>query len=129
MAAAGQPRAGAAHHHRTFSARAPRRPRADGSCRGMKVLVTGGAGYIGSHACKALANARHQVLVYDNLSTGHADAVRWGPLSRGDIRDEASLVRILSQWRPDLVMHFAGLAYVGESMISPAHYYDVNVAG
>jgi UDP-arabinose 4-epimerase len=95
----------------------------------MRVLVTGGAGYIGSHVCKALAAAGHQLLVYDNLSTGHAEAVRWGPLERGDVRDGARLAETMSAWRPDLVMHFAALAYVGESVQSPSLYYDVNVGG
>ena len=95
----------------------------------MRVLVTGGAGFIGSHACKALAAAGHEVVVYDNLSTGHASAVRWGPLERGDIRDGEQVRAVLERHRPDLVMHFAALAYVGESMADPAAYYDVNVAG
>jgi len=95
----------------------------------MRVLVTGGAGFIGSHACKALAMAGHEPIVFDNLSTGHADAVKWGPLVVGDIRDAEALDSALSAHRPDLVMHFAALAYVGESVADPAHYYGVNVAG
>ena len=95
----------------------------------MRVLVTGGAGYIGSHSCKAIARAGHDVIAYDNLSTGHAAAVRWGPLERGDIRDRGRLEAALSRHQPDLVMHFAALAYVGESMVDPAAYYDVNVGG
>lgn len=95
----------------------------------MKILVVGGAGYIGSHACKALAGAGHEPIVYDNLSTGHRDFVRWGLLEEGDIRDRARLVEVLQQHKPDLVMHFAALAYVGESVEQPAKYYDVNVAG
>ncbi|MDG2005125.1 MAG: UDP-glucose 4-epimerase GalE [Novosphingobium sp.] len=95
----------------------------------MKVLVTGGAGYIGSHSCKALAAAGHEVVVYDSLVTGHAHAVKWGPLEIGDIRDRERLEGVVAQHDPDLVMHFAALAYVGESMREPALYFDVNVSG
>lgn len=95
----------------------------------MKILVVGGAGYIGSHACKALAAAGHQPVVYDNLSTGHADFVKWGPLEVGDIRDADRLGDVMGKHAPDLVMHFAALAYVGESVAEPAKYYDVNVNG
>jgi UDP-arabinose 4-epimerase len=95
----------------------------------MKVLVAGGAGFIGSHACKALMQAGHHPIVYDNLTTGHAHAVRWGPLEVGDIRDSARLSEVLGRRRPDLVMHFAARAYVGESVREPADYYDVNVTG
>ena len=95
----------------------------------MRLLVTGGAGYVGSHACKALARAGHELVVYDNLDRGHAEAVRWGPLEQGDIRDRARLSAVISRHRPDLVMHFAALAYVGESMERPLAYHDVNVGG
>lgn len=95
----------------------------------MKILVAGGAGFIGSHTCKALAHSGHEVVVYDSLVTGHAHAVKWGPLVQGDIRDGNALRDALSRHAPDLVMHFAALAYVGESMRAPADYYDVNVAG
>ena len=95
----------------------------------MRVLVTGGAGYIGSHACKALARGGHEPIVFDNLSTGHAHAVRWGPLVVGDIRDAAALDGAFALHRPDMVMHFAALAYVGESVRHPAAYYETNVAG
>lgn len=95
----------------------------------MKVLVTGGAGFIGSHACQALARWGHQPIVYDNLYSGHRDAVRWGPLVVGDILDRERLDAALSMHRPDMVMHFAALAYVGESVVDPAAYYRVNVAG
>ena len=70
----------------------------------MKVLVTGGAGYIGSHACKALAQWGHQPIVYDNLSTGHRDAVRWGPLAVGDILDRDRLDAVFAVHRPDMVL-------------------------
>jgi UDP-arabinose 4-epimerase len=95
----------------------------------MRILVTGGAGYIGSHACKALAGAGHEPIVFDDLSSGHAHAVRWGPLVVGDIRDAAALDAAFRAHRPQLVMHFAALAYVGESVRDPARYYETNVAG
>lgn len=95
----------------------------------MKVLVAGGAGFVGSHTCKALRTAGHQPIVYDNLSEGHAHAVRWGPLEVGDIRDAARLGEVFERHRPDLVMHFAARAYVGESVREPGRYYDVNVNG
>jgi UDP-arabinose 4-epimerase len=95
----------------------------------MKILVTGGAGYIGSHACKALMKAGHEPVVYDNLSTGHRDAVRWGPIEIGDILDHERLEATFASHRPDMVMHFAALAYVGESVTSPDKYYHVNVCG
>ena len=95
----------------------------------MKVLVTGGAGFVGSHACKALAAAGHELVVYDNLATGRADAVRWGPFERGDVRDAARMAEVMRRHRPDLVMHFAALAFVGASMRDPGAYYSVNVGG
>lgn len=95
----------------------------------MKVLVVGGAGYIGSHACKALALAGHEPVTYDNLSAGHAGFVRWGPLERGDVRDAARLDDVLVRYQPDLVMHFAALAYAKESIVDPGKYYDVNING
>src|SRR5690349_6971266 len=97
--------------------------------RRTTVLVTGGAGYIGSHACKALAQAGHRPVTYDNLVHGHRSAVRWGPLEVGDIRDRARLDEVLRAHRPHAVMHFAGLINVGESVSDPAKYYDNNVAG
>jgi len=95
----------------------------------MRVAVVGGAGYIGSHAAKALARAGHEPVVFDNLSTGHREAVRWGPLHEVDIRDRASLSAAFAAIRPEAVMHFAALAYVGDSMRDPLAYYDTNVAG
>ena len=95
----------------------------------MRILVTGGAGYIGSHTCKALARAGHVPVVFDNLSSGHADAVRWGPLQVGDILDPRALDKAFITHRPKAVIHFAGLAYVGESVIDPGRYYRVNVTG
>lgn len=97
--------------------------------RGVNILVTGGAGFIGSHACKALAAAGHMPVTLDNFSTGHADAVQWGPCVRGDIRDTALVQQVLSQHKITAVMHFAAKAYVGESVTDPAIYYDTNVGG
>lgn len=93
------------------------------------VLVTGGAGYVGSHACKALARAGYTPVTYDSLVMGHEWAVRWGPLEVGDIRDEARLVEVMRRLRPEAVLHFAASAYVGESVTHPAEYYSNNVAG
>ncbi len=94
-----------------------------------RILITGGAGYVGSHCAKALADAGHEGIVFDNLSTGHHASVRWGPLVQGDIRDAATLDGVFSANRIDAVMHFAALAYVGESVGAPGRYYDVNVNG
>lgn len=93
------------------------------------ILVTGGAGYIGSHACKALAAAGYLPVTFDNLVSGHRWAVRWGPLVEGDILDRAALDRAMNQYRPRAVMHFAAFACVGESMSDPGKYYRNNVAG
>lgn len=96
---------------------------------GMRVLVTGGAGYIGSHACKALAGAGAVPVVYDSLVFGHEWAVKWGPLECGDIQDRDRLDAVIRQYRPEAVMHFAAFAYVGESVTDPGKYYRNNVAG
>jgi UDP-arabinose 4-epimerase len=93
------------------------------------ILVTGGAGYIGSHACKVLAQAGYQPVVYDNLARGHREAVRWGPLEVGDVADRARLDAVLRQYQPAAAMHFAAYAYVGESVENPALYYRNNVGG
>ena len=93
------------------------------------VLVTGGAGYVGSHACKALAAAGYLPVTYDNLSTGNRWAVQWGPLEHGDISDAGRLNEVLRVHRPVGVLHFAALALVGESMRAPDLYYRTNVAG
>jgi UDP-arabinose 4-epimerase len=93
------------------------------------VLVTGGAGYIGSHTCKALAAAGFTPVTYDNLSIGNRWAVRWGPLEIGDISDIARLGEVFRRHRPVGVIHFAALALVGESVAEPALYYRQNVAG
>lgn len=93
------------------------------------ILVTGGAGYIGSHACKALAKAGLVPIAYDNLSFGHDWAVKWGPIERGDILDRARLDEVFQTYSPAAVLHFAAFAYVGESVQEPAKYYRNNVVG
>ena len=93
------------------------------------VLVTGGAGYIGAHACKALARAGYTPITYDNMVYGHRSAVKWGPLEEGDITDCARLEAVMRKYTPKAVMHFAAYAYVGESVEKPSKYYRNNVAG
>lgn len=93
------------------------------------VLVTGGAGYIGSHACKALRNAGFIPVTYDNLETGWQDAVKFGPFERGDLMDRARLDEVFAQYSPIAVMHFAALSQVGESMKEPGRYWRNNVLG
>lgn len=95
----------------------------------MKILVTGGAGYIGSHTCKALALAGHEVRVYDNLSTGFRGLVKWGDLVEGDILDTERLKACLRAWQPDGIIHFAAFSQVGESVSNPGKYIHNNVAG
>ncbi|HVC53755.1 MAG TPA: UDP-glucose 4-epimerase GalE [Stellaceae bacterium] len=93
------------------------------------ILVTGGAGYVGSHACKALAGAGYVPVVYDNLSRGHRAAVRWGPLVEGDLSDRTALLTAVRTHSITAVMHFAAFAYVGESVSQPELYYRNNVVG
>ncbi len=93
----------------------------------MRVLVTGGAGYIGSHTCKALAQAGHQPIVVDNLSTGHREAVKWGPLHVVDLRGRDRLVPLLERVAPDAIVHLAASAIVKDSMSDPLGYFDNNV--
>ena len=93
------------------------------------VLVTGGAGYIGSHACKALKAAGYVPVTYDNLSTGWRDAVRFGPFEQGDLLDRARLDSVFDRYAPVAVMHFAALSQVGESMAHPGLYWRNNAAG
>ena len=94
-----------------------------------RILVTGGAGYVGSHACKALARAGYVPVTFDNLTTGWADAVRFGPLEQGDLTDRARLDAVFAAHRPEAVMHFAALSQVGESMKDPGRYWRENVVG
>lgn len=93
------------------------------------VLVTGGAGYIGAHACKALARAGYLPVTFDSLVSGHEWAVKWGPLVRGDILDRWRIDWAIAEYRPVAIMHFAALAYVGESVADPGKYYHNNVMG
>ncbi len=92
------------------------------------VLVTGGAGYIGSHVAKAFSERGYRVIVVDNLVHGHRDFVKWGPLIEGDIGDSVLLDSIFAKHRIDIVCHFAAFAYVGESMGEPLKYYENNIA-
>lgn len=94
----------------------------------MNVLVVGGAGYIGSHTAKTLKQAGHTPVVFDNLSTGHRWAVRWGPLVEADLADKNAILHALSDHQIEAVIHFAANAYVGESMQNPAKYFRNNVA-
>jgi UDP-arabinose 4-epimerase len=93
------------------------------------ILVTGGAGYIGSHTCKALAAAGWRPIAYDNLVNGHAGAVRWGPFEHGDVLDRTRLDEVLAKHRTEAIIHFAAFAYVRESIAEPAKYYRNNVQG
>lgn len=93
------------------------------------ILVTGGAGYIGSHACKALAAAGHTPVTYDNLKNGWRDAVQFGPLEEGDLLDTDRLIEVMKKHRPDAVMHFAALIEVGVSVREPDAFWKNNVAG
>ena len=106
--------------------RANRRQRAGSAAN---ILVTGGAGYIGSHACKALAARGYTPIAYDNLGRGNRWAVKWGPFEQGDIKDEARVRAVLKKYEPVAVMHFAAYAYVGESVRQPLLYYDNNFNG
>lgn len=93
------------------------------------VLVTGGAGYIGSHACKALKAAGYTPVTFDNLVTGWQDAVKFGPFEQGDLLDRARLDTVFAQYEPVAVMHFAALSLVGECMQDPGVYWRNNVSG
>jgi UDP-glucose 4-epimerase len=93
------------------------------------ILVVGGAGYIGSHTCLDLSNKGFTPIVYDNLSNGHAEFVKWGPLERGDIRDRQRLDAVLREYRPEVIVHFAALIEVGQSVKDPTAFFENNVAG
>ncbi|WP_239806110.1 UDP-glucose 4-epimerase GalE [Croceicoccus hydrothermalis] len=93
------------------------------------VLVIGGAGYVGSHCCKAFAAAGWRVVCFDNLSRGWRDAVKWGPLIEGDLLNRSEISAAVRDTRPDLIAHFAAFAYVGESVASPEIYYRNNCVG
>src|SRR4051794_20037287 len=93
------------------------------------ILVAGGAGFIGSHTCKALAAEGFQPITFDNLSRGHREMVKGGPFEHGDILQLTDLDRAFERYRPKSVIHFAAFAYVGESVAQPLAYYRNNVAG
>lgn len=93
------------------------------------ILVTGGAGYIGSHACKRLAAAGYTPVTFDNLSTGWREAVKFGPFEQGDLLDRGRLDAVFATHKPSAVMHFAALSQVGESMDDPGRYWRNNVVG
>jgi hypothetical protein len=95
----------------------------------QRILVTGGAGFIGSHTAKLLAASGLEPVVYDNLTTGNRDSVRWGPFVHGDILGTPHLARTITRYRPVAVIHFAASAYVGESVEDPAKYYRNNITG
>jgi len=92
------------------------------------ILVTGGAGYVGSHACKALARAGYRPVAYDSLIRGHREAVRWGPLVQADLADAKRLIDTIKSFDVAAVLHFAAFAYVGESVEEPGLYFRNNVA-
>lgn len=96
---------------------------------GRNILVTGGAGYIGAHTAKALKNKGFTPIVFDNLSSGFREAVRWGPFVQGDIRDHGALLEAMDAYSVDAVIHFAGLIEVGRSTKQPDLFWDVNVTG
>src|ERR1700759_2263121 len=99
--------------------------------RGTKaaVLVTGGAGFIGAHTAKALHEQGYLPVVYDNLSSGFREAVRWGPFVHGDLRDRGALADAITTHNIKAVIHFAGLIEVGRSNHQPDLFWDINVAG
>lgn len=93
----------------------------------MRVLVTGGAGYIGSHFCKELSQTNHTHVVLDSLERGHLWAVKWGKLYQGNLLDTAFLEGVFAEYKPDIIVHFAGYIAVGESVLQPDLYYQNNV--
>ena len=93
------------------------------------VLVTGGAGFVGSHTCKALAQAAFLPVTYDNLSNGVVEAVKWGPLETGNLHDEARLAAVVARHKPVGVLHFAAFIEAGESVREPVRFFQNNVAG
>lgn len=93
------------------------------------VLVTGGAGYIGSHTCKALSQSGFIPVTYDSLVKGSEDAVKWGPLVIGDLLDPSTLDQVFTEYKPCAVIHFAGFRNVGESIENPSLYYTNNIVG
>jgi len=94
-----------------------------------RILVTGGAGYVGSHVCKALHRAGFSPVAFDNLSRGFRWTVKWGPLVEGDVRDRMAIEGALRAYQPAAVVHMAAYAYVGESVTDPWLYYENNIGG
>jgi UDP-glucose 4-epimerase len=95
----------------------------------VNILVTGGAGYIGSHACKAVAAEGHTPIAFDNLSRGNRWAVKWGPFEEGNVADSRRVALILEKYQPVAIIHFSAYAYVEESMRDPLAYYENNFVG
>jgi len=95
----------------------------------QSILVTGGAGYVGSHVCKLLSAKGFVPITYDNLVYGHTHAVKWGPLVVGELDDHSKLISVIEEHRPEAVFHFAAYTYVSESVVNPAKYYRNNVVG
>lgn len=95
----------------------------------LPILVTGGAGFVGSHCCKSLAGAGYLPIVYVDLSSGHRDAVKWGPLEVGQIGDEARLTEVVRRHQVRAVLHFAGVTEVASSVRQPGRFYEINVGG
>ncbi len=95
----------------------------------MNIVVTGGAGYIGSHICKALSQRGYHPICLDTLERGHASSVKWGPLEQGDIRDKHFLDQVFTKYSIEGVIHCAAYAYIEESIQQPLQYYDNNVGG
>jgi UDP-glucose 4-epimerase len=93
------------------------------------IVVTGGAGYIGSHTCKALRRAGFDPITYDNLIRGNPESVKWGALEVGELTDEIKLRETLARHQPAAVVHFAWLTDVGQSNLNPTLYYRINVGG
>ena len=100
-----------------------------GAMHDANILVTGGAGFVGSHVCKALAKAGYRPIAFDNLERGHAWAVKWGPFEYGDLRNEGDIRRVFEARTPSAVIHLAAYAYVAESVIDPSWYYENNIGG
>jgi UDP-glucose 4-epimerase len=93
------------------------------------ILVTGGAGYIGSHTCLALAQNGYTPVAFDNLVNGHREFVQWGPFEQGDVRDRKRLDEVIFRYQPIAIIHFAGLIEVAESINDPVAFFDNNVSG
>src|SRR5664279_3420310 len=93
------------------------------------ILVTGGAGYIGSHTCLNLSQKGYTPIVFDNLVNGHKEFVQWGPFEQGDVRDRERLDQVMLKYKPAAIVHFAGLIEVSQSIADPVAFFDNNVSG